>query len=71
MDNKTLIKFVALDRERVALEEVFPIRELKTKYPKQWLQSRSDYQVFINSCMSKWIDEQKDLVWNVVTFEVV
>lgn len=70
MKNSTIIKLIALNREVTASEEVFTIKELKDKYPKQWLQSQGDYQVFVNSCMDKWIKEQVELKWNVVTFEV-
>ncbi|MEY3067412.1 MAG: Planktothrix phage PaV-LD [Cyanobacteriota bacterium] len=78
MNNSTKIKLIALDREVTVSEETFTIKELKVKYPKQWLQSRNDYPVFINSCMDKWISEQVklqvelqvELKWNVVTFEV-
>lgn len=71
MKNSTIIKLIALNREVTASEEVFTIKELKEKYPKHWLNSRRDYQVFINSCMDKWIREQVELKWNVVTFEVI
>lgn len=70
MKNSTIIKLIALNREVTASEEVFTIKELKEKYPKLWLNSRRDYQVFINSCMDRWIKEQVELKWNVVTFEV-
>ena len=74
MNNSTKIKLIALDHEVTVSEETFTIKELKVKYPKQWLQSQSDYPVFINSCMDKWISEQVELQvelkWNVVTFEV-
>ena len=71
MKNSTIIKLIALNREVTASEEIFTIKELKEKYPKHWLNSRRDYQVFINSCMDKWIREQVELKWNVVTFEVI
>jgi hypothetical protein len=71
MKNSTIIKLIALNREVTASEEIFTIKELKDRYPKHWLNSRGDYQVFINSCMDKWIREQVELKWNVVTFEVI
>jgi hypothetical protein len=70
MDNSTKIKLIALHHEITVFEETFTVNELKIKYPKQWLQSHSDYPVFINLCMDKWISEQVELKWNIVTFEV-
>jgi hypothetical protein len=70
MNNSTIIKLIALDHEVTVSEETFTIKELKVKYPKQWLQSQSDYPIFINSCMNKWISEKTNTEWNVVTFEV-
>lgn len=47
MKNSTIIKLIALNREVTASEEIFTIKELKDKYPKLWLNSRGDYQVFV------------------------
>ena len=70
MENSTIIKLIALNRDVTASEETFSIKELKIKYPKLWLQSQSDYPIFLNLCLSKWVDGQKDLVFNVATFNI-
>lgn len=70
MENSDKIKLIALHHEVITSEEIFTIKELKDKYPKLWLQSQSDYQIFLNSCLGKWIDGQKDLIFNVGTFNV-
>lgn len=70
MENSTLIKLIALNRGNTVSEETFTVKELKAKYPKLWLKCQSDYPVFINLCLGKWIEDQKDLVFNVATFNI-
>ena len=70
MENNTIIKLIALNKDVTASEEVFTIKELKIKYPKLWLQSQSDYPIFLNLCLGKWVDEQDGLIFNVATFNV-
>lgn len=67
MKNSTIIKLIALNREVTVSEETFTIKELKDKYPKLWLNSRGDYQVFVNSCIEKWGNEIES-PWNVVSY---
>lgn len=67
MNNQTNLRFMAHNRSEISTEEVFTVRELKEKYPKLWLKSQGDYQVFINFCLEKWGDEI-EFPWNVVTY---
>ena len=70
MENSTIIKLIALNRGVTASEETFTIKELKVRYPKLWLQSQSDYPIFLNLCLGRWVEDQKDLIFNVATFNV-
>lgn len=70
MNNSTIIKLIALHHEVTASEETFTVKELKTKYPKLWLQSQSDYPIFLNLCLGKWVEDQTDLIFNVATFNI-
>lgn len=67
MNNQTSLRFSAHNRSEISTEEVFTIKELKGKYPKLWMKSQGDYQVFINFCLEKWGDEIES-PWNVVSY---
>jgi hypothetical protein len=67
MKNSTIIKLIALNRQVTVSEETFTVKELKRKYPKLWMKSQGDYQVFINFCLEKWGNEIES-PWNVVSY---
>lgn len=67
MENSTIIKLIALNRQVTVSEETFTVKELKGKYPKLWMKSQGDYQVFINFCLEKWGNEIES-TWNVVSY---
>lgn len=69
MNNQTQLRFSAYNRSETASEKVFTIRELKEKYPKLWLKSQGDYQIFINFCLEKWGGEVQS-PWNVVSYSL-
>lgn len=69
MNNQTQLRFTAHNRAEITSEEIFTIRELKDRYPKLWLKSEGDYQVFINICMEKWGNEI-EFPWNVVSYSL-
>lgn len=68
--DKITLRFIALNKEETTAEEVLTVKELKERYPKLWLKSNQDYQIFVNLCMEKWAKDKKDLVFNVVTYSV-
>lgn len=68
--DKVTLKFTALNKEVATAEETFTIRQLKERYPKLWLKSNQDYQIFINFCMEKWAAGQEDLTFNVVVYSI-
>ena len=63
------LKFVALNKETTTAEETFTVRQLKEKYPKLWLKSNQDYQIFINFCLERWGNET-ETPWSVVTYSL-
>lgn len=69
MNNQTNLRFSAHNKTEVSVEEVFTIRDLKDRYPKLWLKSEGDYQIFINFCMEKWGNEI-EFPWNVISYSL-
>ena len=62
------IKFCLLNGDVVVVEEVFTISDLKNYYPREYIRSRSDEQVFINLCLHVWSSRYQG--WIVATFQV-